>query len=254
MMLADAYDVIVFDCDGVLWTGGEAVAGAAETLEALEAAGKQIYFMTNNSSRGTDAFRAKFEGHGLGRFARDERRLWSSVTATKRWFLEVAPELRTAYVVGSPAMKDAVRSAGLEVVEPEPIRGASPDALADLDVDRRVDAVVLAFDRHFGYFELAYATRCLLENPGCRLVVTNRDFQFPARDGVKLPGNGSFVAALCAAIRREPDIVVAKPAPFALAAIAAEAGAAPRRVLMVGDMWSDVAFAHGFGADAALVL
>ena len=44
--------------------------------------------------------------------------------------------------------------------------------------------------------------------------------EFPARDGVKLPGNGSFVAAVCAATKREPDVVVAKPAPFALAAIA----------------------------------
>lgn len=45
---------------------------------------------------------------------------------------------------------------------------------------------------------------------------------------------------------------VAKPSPYALKAIMADAGAS--RVLMVGDMWSDVEFAHNAGADAALVL
>ena len=132
--------------------------------------------------------------------------------------------------------------------------GATPEKLAEEEIDPGIDAVVLAFDKDYGYFEICYATRCLLENKGCELVVTNRDFQFPAQKNRKLPGNGAFVAAVCAAARREPDVVVGKPSRFALDSIIADAGVSARRTLMVGDMWSDVEFAHNAGCDALLVL
>ena len=71
-MLADAYDCVVFDCDGVLWSGGETVAQAKATLDALKAQNKKVYFMSNNSSRGPDVFRQVFESHGLGEHVKDE--------------------------------------------------------------------------------------------------------------------------------------------------------------------------------------
>lgn len=94
---------------------------------------------------------------------------------------------------------------------------------------------------------------CILQNRA-RFVVTNADFQFPAKNGKKLPGNGSIVAALSTSVRRPPDLVVAKPSPFILERILAATDAPPHRVLMVGDMWSDVKFGHSVGAHSALVL
>lgn len=44
MSLEDRYDVFVFDCDGVLWSGDEAIAGAADVIRRLQALGKQIFF------------------------------------------------------------------------------------------------------------------------------------------------------------------------------------------------------------------
>ena len=87
-MLADAYDCVVFDCDGVLWSGGETVAQAKATLDALKAKNKKVYFMSNNSSRGPDVFRQVFESHGLGEHVRDGRFMWNSVTAAQRWLEE----------------------------------------------------------------------------------------------------------------------------------------------------------------------
>lgn len=46
MSLEDRYDVFVFDCDGVLWSGDEAIAGAADVIRRLQALGKQIFFVT----------------------------------------------------------------------------------------------------------------------------------------------------------------------------------------------------------------
>ena len=49
----------------------------------------------------------------------------------------------------------------------------------------------------------------------------------------------------------EPDVVVGKPSRFALDSIIADAGVSARRTLMVGDMWSDVEFAHNAGCTAS---
>ena len=98
------------------------------------------------------------------------------------------------------ALKDAIRGAGVTVVEPWKQMGATPEKLAEEEIDPEIDAVVLAFDKDYGYFEICYATRCLLENKGCELVATNRDFQFPAQKNRKLPGNGAFVAAVAAVV------------------------------------------------------
>lgn len=109
MALADAYDTIVFDCDGVLWSGGATIPGAYDTLQALRAGGAKIYFMSNNSSRGAAAFRAVFARHGLEEFVADDRYVWNSVTATRRWFAERS-DISKAYVVGCEALRAAVRS------------------------------------------------------------------------------------------------------------------------------------------------
>ena len=64
-----------------------------------------------------------------------------------------------------------------------------------------------------GYYEglschsLTYAVLCLLENEGCRLVATNRDFQYQANGGRRMPGAGAHVAAIVAGANREPDMV-----------------------------------------------
>lgn len=50
-LVADGYDSIVFDCDGVLWSGNTAVPRAASTLRRLRAMGKRLFFVTNNSSK-----------------------------------------------------------------------------------------------------------------------------------------------------------------------------------------------------------
>ena len=48
--------------------------------------------------------------------------------------------------------------------------------------------------------------------------------------------------------------MTAKPSPYILHAVMAAEGVTADRTLMVGDMWSDIAFGHRAGADACLVL
>lgn len=49
--LLDAVDVFIFDCDGVIWRGDSLIEGIPETLDKLRAAGKRMFFVTNNSTK-----------------------------------------------------------------------------------------------------------------------------------------------------------------------------------------------------------
>ena len=252
-------DVVAFDCDGVLWVGEEVMPGAVETLSRLAAAGKKCFFVTNNSQLGTAAFAKKFERLGFGEHIRPDS-LWTSVSACEHYLstLSPPPERRKAFVVGSEGLKEAVAASGFALVRRDgpandAERAYTPEEMGNVDVDEGISVVVVGFDKTLSYFHLAFAVRCLLENEGCRLVVTNRDFQFPMK-GKRLPGTGALVAAVCTGANREPDVVAAKPSPFMLEAILRAAGAPAHRCLMIGDMWSDIAFGHRAGARAALVL
>lgn len=58
-------DTIIFDCDGVIWRGEEAIQGASEAIESLRSRGKRLFFITNNSSSTRHELVTKFLGFGL---------------------------------------------------------------------------------------------------------------------------------------------------------------------------------------------
>ena len=62
--LIASHSTYVFDCDGVLWQGTEAVQGSPRTLELLRDLGKQIVFVTNNATKTRDDCEKK--AHKLG--------------------------------------------------------------------------------------------------------------------------------------------------------------------------------------------
>ena len=49
--LAEKYDTFLFDCDGVLWAAEDEIGSAFRTITWLESLGKQVFFVTNNSSK-----------------------------------------------------------------------------------------------------------------------------------------------------------------------------------------------------------
>lgn len=63
--LVDAHDTFLFDCDGVLWSGDDAIAGAQSVLEKLRKRGKQVIFVTNNASKSRRAYLEKFKKMGI---------------------------------------------------------------------------------------------------------------------------------------------------------------------------------------------
>ena len=62
--LAEAYDVLLFDLDGVVYIGGTPISGAPEALKEAKRSGARVAYVTNNASRTPAAVAALLAGMG----------------------------------------------------------------------------------------------------------------------------------------------------------------------------------------------
>ncbi len=229
-MIADAYDTILFDLDGVLYRGEEPVPGAAGTVAALRSLGKRIAFVTNNSSRTPDAIAQQLGSLGIDARA-DEVETSALATAALLRNRGVA----NAFVVGGEGLRSAVGSTGVALVD----RGGE-----------RADAVVVGIDPSFTYADLVTGT--WLVRGGAALIASNADATYPAADGLILPGAGAIVAALETASGETAEVVGKPNGPIFLEALGRAGGTRP---LVVGDrLDSDIEGARRLGWDSALIL
>ncbi len=228
-MLAERYDVLLFDLDGVLYRGELPVPHAVEAMAALRTAELRPIFLTNNSSRTPEQVAAKLTGMGI------EARPFEVVTsALATADLLAARGGGTAFVVGQDGIRTALADAGIEV------RGGEPD---------RVDVVVVGVDLEVTYAKLR--TACVLVERGAKLVATNPDRSFPAA-GAVWPGAGALLAVITETTGAAAEVV---GKPFAPLFEAARDRANASTPLVIGDrIDTDIAGAAGMGWDSLLVL
>jgi HAD superfamily hydrolase (TIGR01457 family) len=229
-VIAERYDSILLDLDGVLYRAADPIPGAAETVRRLRALGKGIAFVTNNSARTPEAVVAHLASVGI---AVELDEVQTSALATAELLAERGVD--TAFVVGEQGLRSALETAGVRVLEGEP---------------NHVNAVVVGWDRSADYAKLRTAS--LLVESGAVLIASNADASFPAPDGRAWPGAGALLAAIetTTGVRAE---VVGKPHPPVLRAALARAGGG--RPLVVGDrLDTDIAGARGLRWDSVLVL
>ena len=234
MSLSDEYEGFLIDIDGTLWVGGEMVPGAAGALAELRAAGHPLVFVTNDSRSTAAELAQRLREGGI---EADEEEVLTAGRVTARAAARNREAGTAAFVIGAPALKEEVRSAGLEVL-----------ALED---GGAAGVVVVALHPDFSYAELRAATRAL--HSGADLFATNREPALPMPDGL-WPGTGAILAAVEFAGGRSATIC-GKPERELFAAALERLGTAPRRTAMVGDgLASGIAGAAAAGLGSILVL
>ena len=231
MALADEFDGLLVDLDGVVWIGREPVPGSAEALRELLAAGVKIVFVTNNPGKPAAVYAERLREAGVP--VADDR-IVTAGEATARLAAERGGG--TAFVIGAPAFHESVAAAGLELLEG--------------DAGREADAVLVSGHRGFDYEELLTATLALQR--GAALFATSRDPTLPMPGGAR-PGTGAVLAAVETASGATAEIG-GKPEPH-LFATARKRLAAAKRVAMVGDrVSSDIEGGRRAGLKTVLVL
>ncbi len=229
--LQEAYDVAVLDLDGVVYVGAEAVPGAPEALNAAQAGGMHLAFVTNNAARPPEEIAAQLREFGVD--AHDEDVVTSSQAAARLLSTQLAPGSKV-YLIGGPGLEQALRERELEpVTEPEgDVAAVAQGYGPDMPWKRVVRGAVLL-------------------KQGLPWVASNTDMTFPTANGVG-PGNGALVELLSRFSGREPQVAGKPKAPLFEETLTRVGGQHP---LVVGDrLDTDIEGAVTMGWDSLLVL
>jgi glycerol-1-phosphatase len=230
--LVKSYDNLILDLDGCVWVGDQPTPRAREAVEALREDGKRFAFITNNPRRSTEEYVQKLWGVGIRASAADV----VTVGGAMQHLLAETRTGRTAFVIGSEALKRHVADAGLKL-------------LNGTDLATRAEVVVVGATDDLLFDDLRCAAMSARRNGD--LLGTSRDPTYPMPDGY-WPGTGAILAAVEVASGRTASIV-GKPEPQLILTALDRLG--DGRTLMVGDrLDTDVAAAAKARIDAALVL
>lgn len=250
--LLDSVDCVLFDCDGVIWRGDQAVPGAPQVVNLLKERGKRVFFVTNNSTKTRRMYAEKLAG--LGFHAAEEEVFGTAYCSAAYLKTECRLEGKV-YLVGSPAMAQELEAVGIRHtgVGPDPVSGTQAD-WANVPLDPEVEAVLVGFDQHFSYMKLNRALQHLSRRQGCLFVGTNRDSRLPLEGGKAVPGTGCLLQAVETAAQRQAQ-TVGKPNRFMFDCVAARFGLDRDRCLMVGDrLDTDIMLGSNCGLKTLLTL
>lgn len=225
----------LLDLDGVVYRGEALLPGARELVEWVDATGRQVAFVSNNSFATVEEVTAKLARLGT---PRPEGRVvtagWATVSAISQRFPG-----GSVFPLTGPSVVEMVRIAGLRPVWLDAEDGPAPDA------------VLIGLDRTLTYERLARALDAALA--GAALYAVNRDPRLPVEEGFR-PGTGALVAAVEAASGRRAEMI-GKPAPGIVFQALQLLGAQREHALMVGDgLDLDIVAGHAAGLTTALTL
>jgi len=236
--------LVIFDLDGVIYRGTDAIPGAAELVAWLHDCKVTVRFATNNSMVDRAGYVERLSAMGI---ATEATEVVTSTSATVDHLARHAAEVRSVLAIGADGMRRELEDAGLEVTLASDTRASLPGG----PLPRRYDAVIVGLDPAVDYARLSSAMAAVAG--GARLIATNADSRYPTPAGF-LPGAGSIVAALATATGATPE-VIGKPGPAMFRSVLESTGIAGAQCVVVGDNPdADVAGAHRAGCASILVL
>ncbi|MCA9056334.1 MAG: TIGR01457 family HAD-type hydrolase [Planctomycetaceae bacterium] len=219
----------LIDMDGVIYRGGQVIAGAVEFVDRLIQNDVPFLFLTNNSQRTRRDVATRLNRMGIA--AREEH-VFTCAMATARYLKRQQPG-GTAFVIGEGGILHALHRNGYSIVEQDP------------------DYVIVAEGRTVTLEMLE--TAVTLVHRGAKLIATNPDPNCPTKDGIR-PGCGATVAFIEAATGVKA-LSIGKPSPLMMGAARKELGLQTSETVMIGDtMETDILGGVQLGFRTILVL
>ncbi len=228
----------IFDVDGVLCRGDEAIPGSPEAIDRLRRGGKKVAFISNNSTKSQEEYVAKFIKLGIPVTADD---LVLSTYATARHVSKEKPGARV-YMIGAPGLRKELQLAGLQLVD-DPLEAEYVVTGSPFDGTGRI--------REDNVERITGALRALYHR-NARFIATNPDRVFPAEEGV-IPGTGAMIGCLSYMIDRSPDAVIGKPSEHIVRIALDRLELQPEDCVIVGDMDTDMLAGEKLGMTRVFV-
>ena len=199
---------ILFDLDGVLYVGSQAIEGAAEAVECVKAAGIRYRFVTNTSTLARESLCDKLRALG---FAAEVREIFSAPQAALR-YLKRRPNSACHLLLAEDARRD------FGEVRQVPLNEAECIVLGDIGEAWSYGLLNRLFNRLMA---------------GAQLIVIHKNRFWQTEKGLRMD-IGGFVAALeyCSGTTA---LVMGKPAPEFFRLALEDMGLAAHEVAVVGD-------------------
>ncbi len=219
----------MLDLDGTVYLGNTVFPYTVDFLKRLDRLGIRHLFLTNNSSKSTDAYIEKFACMGIK--ADSDTILISSHAAAD--YINGKYRGKRTFILGTDSMQAEMRSLGINVSDSDP------------------EILLAGFDTSLEYDRL---TRfCNLVAQGLPYIATHPDFVCPAENGF-IPDLGGIMELIFACTGRRPEVICGKPNEQILIAAEHKTGFSRENLLMVGDrLITDIAIGK-WGVRTALVL
>jgi len=226
------YRGYIFDLDGTVYLGENAIPGAPQTIAALRQQGCRVVFLSNKPLQPRSVYAQKLTRLGIPATTDD---VINSSLVLIRYLRKTMPAAKV-FVIGEPPLLDEFSAAGITLSE-------TPE---------EIDLVVASFDRTFDYRKLDIGYQAL--RLGARFFATNADRVCPV-DGGAIPDAGAVIGALEGCSGRKVELVAGKPSTLMVEIVLDRLGLQAEDCLMVGDrLETDILMGKNSGMAAALVL
>ena len=224
--------LFLLDMDGTIYLDNNLFDGTLDFLKEVKAKGGRYLFVTNNSSKSTDAYVKKLKSIGIDATEDD------FLTSTDATILYIKGKYqgRKFYSFGTASFTDQLRNAGIDVV-------------TDLCDD--IDGIVMGNDNELNFKKLEDACKLLLND--IIYIATNPDWVCPTAFGY-VPDCGSVAEMLWRATGKRPHFI-GKPRPEMLLLAMERYGYKREECVMIGDrVYTDIASGYNAEIDTIFVL
>ncbi len=224
--------LFLLDLDGTLYTGSRLHEGTAAFLNAVRAHGGRYVFLSNNSSRSTDDYIAKFAAMGIAADADD---FYLSTHQAAAYLNRTLPGQAVYAMASASCISELLRS-GINAVT---------------DISASPQAVLIAYDTELTYKKLDDVCRLLAL--GLPYFATHPDMVCPTEYGFA-PDCGAFADMIYAAVGRRP-VTFGKPDAGMVRNVCEKFGYDVDAAVIVGDrLYTDIKCGLNAGCDTALLL
>lgn len=227
------YQAAIIDVDGTIVRGDTPIDGADRGLSAIDAAGLDRLFVSNNPTKRPPAYERRLTSAG---FDVDAAEVITAGTATTS-YLDEEYHGDTVYLVGEAELAEQFTDAGITVAE------RPTDA----------DVFIASIDFEFSYDDMQQGLR-VLADPEVPFIGTDPDIVIPTDTG-NIPGSGAIIGAIETVTERSVDVICGKPSTHVASMALDRLGdPAPERCLVIGDrLDTDILLGDRAGMTTVLV-
>ena len=221
----------LLDMDGTIYLDDELFVGTVEFLELIKEKGGKYLFVTNNSSKGLEAYIEKMKRLGI-EASKDD--FLTSVDATIAYIRKYHNDKRF-YCMGTKSFVSTLLEEGIDIVT---------------EIGEGIDGILLGYDTELTYKKIDDVCR-LLSTGDYIYIATNPDITCPTSYGF-VPDLGSISVMIKNATGKMPHFI-GKPEPDIYLKACYELGVDPKNAIGLEDSYNGVRAIFSAGMKAIMI-